>query len=176
MDPKNRKISDYFAELYVAGRLADAGWNIYFPHRDQGFDFIIAKKVGERMVIRPVQVKGKYPFKDKTDKPRYGYVGKLSQIHPDMVLAIPYFSSKRIESIPVCVAYLPRPRVKKNSRGYSCEPASFKSGVPLPRREFGIFFDTTGIQRLELGAWSDGKSLGKGSEHADIGTNDRRNS
>jgi len=24
---------DYFAELYVAGLMADAGWNIYFPHR-----------------------------------------------------------------------------------------------------------------------------------------------
>jgi hypothetical protein len=30
------KISDYFAELFVAGLLADAGWNVYFPHRDQG--------------------------------------------------------------------------------------------------------------------------------------------
>lgn len=36
------EVSDYFAELYVAGRLADAGWNVYFPHRDKGFDFIIS--------------------------------------------------------------------------------------------------------------------------------------
>ncbi len=27
------KVSDYFAELYVAGRFADAGWNMYLPHR-----------------------------------------------------------------------------------------------------------------------------------------------
>lgn len=39
------KVSDYFAELFVAGRLADAGWNVYFPHRDQGFDFIITKTI-----------------------------------------------------------------------------------------------------------------------------------
>src|SRR5216683_3941776 len=32
---------DYLVELYVAGVLADAGWNVYFPHRDEGFDFII---------------------------------------------------------------------------------------------------------------------------------------
>ena len=34
---------DYFAEMYVAGILADNGWNIYFPRRDNGFDFIITK-------------------------------------------------------------------------------------------------------------------------------------
>ena len=55
------KPSDYFAELYVAGRFADAGWNVYFPHRDQGFDFVISKVIGVDTVLRPVQVKGKYP-------------------------------------------------------------------------------------------------------------------
>lgn len=52
---------DYLAELLVAGILADDGWNIYFPHRDEGFDFIISKQVDGREIIRPVQVKGKYP-------------------------------------------------------------------------------------------------------------------
>jgi hypothetical protein len=32
---------DYFAELYVAGLMANAGWNVYFPHRDRGLDFIV---------------------------------------------------------------------------------------------------------------------------------------
>jgi len=49
--------SDYFAELYVAGVLARRGWNLYFPHRDEGFDFMISKIIGNDMVIRPVQVK-----------------------------------------------------------------------------------------------------------------------
>jgi hypothetical protein len=63
------KVSDYFAELFVAGRLADAGWNVYFPHRDQGFDFIVTKTVGAAdMLIRPVQVKGKYPTGEKGDQ------------------------------------------------------------------------------------------------------------
>ncbi len=83
------KIKDYFAELYVAGRLADAGWNIYFPHRDEGFDFVISKFVGDVPLLRPVQVKGKYPTGEKGDKLKYGYVGKLTQTHPEMVLAIP---------------------------------------------------------------------------------------
>ncbi len=157
MDGGNRKISDYFAELYVAGRLADADWNVYFPHRDIGFDFIIAKKVGERMIIRPLQVKGKYPSGDKTDKPSYGYVGKLSEVHSEMVLAIAYFSSDQAESIPVCVAYVPRLLVRKHSRGYRCEPASFKSGQPRPRRDYAIFFDSQGIQRLESEDWSNTK-------------------
>jgi len=37
------KVSDFFAELYVAGRFADAGWNVYFPRRDRGFDFIASR-------------------------------------------------------------------------------------------------------------------------------------
>jgi hypothetical protein len=37
------EVHDYFAELYVAGRFADAGWNVYFLHRDAGFDFIVSK-------------------------------------------------------------------------------------------------------------------------------------
>jgi hypothetical protein len=39
---------------------------------------------------RPGQVKGKYPTADKTDKNVYGYIGKLTELHPDMVLAIPF--------------------------------------------------------------------------------------
>jgi hypothetical protein len=62
-------VSDYFAELYVAGRLADAGWNVYFPHGDKGFDFMISKpdQQGGR-IIRAVQVKGKYPTTEKGGK------------------------------------------------------------------------------------------------------------
>jgi hypothetical protein len=154
LDRGNRKISDYFAELYVAGRLADADWNVYFPHRDKGFDFIIAKTVDDKMIIRPVQVKGKYAAGDKTDKATYGYVGKLSGLHPEMVLAIPYFTSDDANSIPAYVAYLPRVLIKNHSRGYHCEPALFRSGHPKPRREYSIFFDSPGIQLLESENWS----------------------
>jgi hypothetical protein len=42
---KRPKTRDYFAEMYVAGILADKGWNVYFPKRDIGFDFIITKEV-----------------------------------------------------------------------------------------------------------------------------------
>jgi hypothetical protein len=48
------KVPDYFAELHVAGRLADAGWDIYFPHRDKGFDFVISKVVNGAPILRPV--------------------------------------------------------------------------------------------------------------------------
>lgn len=93
---KAPKISDYFGEMLVAGRLADAGWNIYFPRRDQGFDFIATKEVGGRILMRPVQVKGKYPTRAKTDKAVYGYIGQLTQLHDEMVLAIPYFESNKM--------------------------------------------------------------------------------
>lgn len=80
-------VTDYFAELYVAGRFADAGWNVYFPHRDRGFDFIVSKQtINGDYLIRPVQVKGKYPTESKRNWPVYGFVGRLSTLHDEMVL------------------------------------------------------------------------------------------
>ena len=144
---------DYFAELFVAGKFADAGWNIYFPHRDEGFDFIVAKDVGGgHQLIRPVQVKGKYPEEGKTDKATYGYVGELSQMHPEMVLSIPFF---RIgSSVPDSVAYLPMSLIRTHSRGVRCQPATFRSGAPVPRRDYRRFFDEQGLDLIEQGGFA----------------------
>jgi hypothetical protein len=146
------RTSDYFAELYVAGRFAEAGWNVYFPHRDQGFDFIVSKLVGNEQLIRPVQVKGKYPTAEKRNWPAYGYVGKLSQLHPDMVLAIPYFPFGSRE-MPLFTAYLPPGLIKKHSRGYRCEPASFRAGAPAQRKSFDRFFGESGLELVASGRW-----------------------
>jgi len=144
---------DYFAELYVAGRFAEAGWNVYFPHRDQGFDFIVSKNDSKGYpVIRPVQVKGKYPTSAKGNKIAYGYVGKLTQLRDDMILAIPFFAFGSSD-MPVCTAYLPRPLIKKHPRGYRCLPASFKQGVPAPRREYKKFFGKEGLLLLGTSGW-----------------------
>jgi hypothetical protein len=149
------KVSDYFAELFVAGRFADADWNIYFPHRDRGFDFIVTKPDGKGgQIVRPVQVKGKYPTHEKGDKPTYGYVGKLTQLHPEMVLAIPFFSNAAPE-IPTCVAYLPRSLVKPHPRGYRCEPARFLKGQSSPRPSFARFFDAEGLGKIDSPSWKD---------------------
>jgi hypothetical protein len=145
------KVPDYFAELHVAGRLADAGWDIYFPHRDKGFDFVISEVVNGAPILRPVQVKGKYPSGEKTDKSVYGYVGKLTQTHPEMFLAIPYFSKSSSE--PVYIAYMPRMSVKLHSRGFRCQPATYRGGEPRPRREYHKFFGKEGIARLDSLTW-----------------------
>jgi hypothetical protein len=143
----------YFAELFVAGRFADAGWNVYFPHRDDGIDFIAVRPgVDGVPLIRPVQVKGKYPDPDKTDKTVYGYVGKLTQLHPDMVLAIPFFRADDRDG-PVHIAYMPRSQVKGHSRGVHCEPATFKGGAPSPRRDFAHFFDDEGLVAVARADW-----------------------
>jgi len=142
------KVSDYFAELFVAGRLADAGWNVYFPHRDQGFDFIITKTLATgEMLMRPVQVKGKYPTGEKGDQDLYGYVGKLD-LHPEMVLAIPFFSHNS-PTIPAHIAYLPVKMIRPNPRGYRCQPARFRDGEPRPRGDHQLFFDEEGMSNLE---------------------------
>ena len=52
---------DYFAELYVAALFGDDGWSVYFPKRDVGFDFIATKQVDNKILIRPVQIKRRYP-------------------------------------------------------------------------------------------------------------------
>jgi hypothetical protein len=149
------KGADYFAELYVAGVLARAGWNIYFPHRDEGFDFIISKPVGDEIIIRPVQVKGKYPQSDKTDKAGYGYVGKLTQLHPEMVLVIPYFSAGAEDGPPDFIAYMPRCQIKGHSRGFRCLPAVFEAGRAKRRPRYSRFFDAGGVRSLESKNWKD---------------------
>src|SRR5437899_7205781 len=138
-------VSDYFAELYVAGRFAEAGWNVYFPHRDKGFDFIVSRpdeKGGQ--LIRPIQVKGKYPTAVKTNKTVYGYVGRLTQLHPDMILAIPFFSLTS-PTLPTCVAYMPISHIKYHSRGYRCHPETVNGGAAKPRREYAKYFDEQGL-------------------------------
>ena len=59
---------DYFAETYVAGLLADASWNIYFPRRDKGFDYIVTRETAVGVLVRPVQVKGLYPTAEKISR------------------------------------------------------------------------------------------------------------
>ncbi len=146
---------DYFAEMYVAGILADKGWNIYFPRRDKGFDFIITKDVGDRIVVRPVQVKGLYPSTTKTDRPAYGYIGAPTQIHPDMVLALPYFPTDTTGVAPLHIAYMPRLRIRKQaSKGYRCVPAQFINVVARPRRDSRQYFDSEGIEAMESATWS----------------------
>jgi hypothetical protein len=149
------KVSDYFAEMYVAGRFADAGWNVYFPRRDQGFDFIVSRPTPDGMqLLRPVQVKGKYPTTDKVDKATYGYIGDLSQLHPEMVLAIPFFSPAS-PGVPTFVAYLPFPLIRKQvSKGFACQPAKFCDGAVAPRRDYARFFDEAGLKLVEQLDWA----------------------
>lgn len=149
------KVRDYFAEMFVAGRLADADWNVYFPRRDRGFDFIITKPgTNGSQILRPVQVKGKYPTAEKRDCAGYGYVGDLSQLHPDMVLAIPFFRPNSKDT-PSCIAYLPHSLIRARSRGgFRCEPATLTAGAAKPRREFAKFFDDSGMKLLERPDWS----------------------
>jgi hypothetical protein len=149
------KHSDYFAELYVAGRFAEHGWNVYFPRRDNGFDFIICKHgIDKNPVIRPVQVKGKYPTEEKTNKNVYGFSGKLSQVHPEMVLVIPFFDSTARE-VPLFTVYLPRTLVRTSTKGhYRSVPAVFKGGKPHPRRDYSRFVGDDGIRLLEAPGWS----------------------
>lgn len=145
---------DYFAEMYVAGLLADAGWNIYFPHRDKGFDFMITKVRENRVVLRLVQVKGKYPELDKGDKRSYGYRGELTALHPEMVLAIPYFPNDNTSAAPTCVAWMPRSQIRPQlDRRWRCEPAKFVRGVPVPRRDFRRYFDQPGLAFMEESEW-----------------------
>jgi hypothetical protein len=150
---KNQR--DYFAEHYVAAHLADAGWNIYFPRRDRGFDFIITKTVAGQPVVRPVQVKGKFPEQEKTDKGTYGYIGAMTALHPEMVLAIPYFPTDVTATAPTCIAYMPRFQIRpQRGRGWRCEPAVFSDGIAIPRRDFLRYFDRPGLRFMEQADWN----------------------
>ena len=146
------KPRDYFAEMCVAGKLADQGWYLYFPHRDIGFDMIATKVVDGATVIRPIQVKGKYAKDEKTAKQSYGYIGKLTALHDDMVLAIPFFTSVS-DAAPHFVAYMPRAFIKPHKKGYACQPAKFTTQGPVKRRDYERYFDNAGIDLLEQAAF-----------------------
>lgn len=149
--PKTR---DYFAEMYVAGIMADHGWNVYFPRRDKGFDFIITRSYEDRVLVLPVQVKGKYPQEKNGNVGFYGYVGSITAFHPDMVLAIRYFVSVT-GNAPVHIAYMPRSQIRtQKSLGFACYPACFSDGRPLPRRDFRKYFDSEGLKALASPTWS----------------------
>lgn len=142
---------DLFAELYVAGLFADAGWHIYFPKRDYGFDFIATKRIKDSIILRPVQVKGLYPTATKTDKKVYGYSGILTQLHPEMVLAIPFFPVSH-EPSPLFTAFLPHIQIRHRQNKpdqYYAFPASFTDGKPAVRLHFRRFFDADGLRLAE---------------------------
>jgi hypothetical protein len=146
---------DYFAEMYVAGLLADADWNIYFPRRDKGFDYIITHETATGVLVRTVQVKGLYPTAEKGDKTTYGYGGRLSVLHPDMALVLVYFAPGASEGTPQHIAYMPRGRIRPRQRGgYRCVPASLNAGVVTPRRDFAGYFDGPGLASMAQASWA----------------------
>ena len=147
---------DYFAELYVAGLFGDAGWSVYFPKRDVGFDFIATKLVRGTVLIRPIQVKGLYPTPTKVNKPTYGFKGDLTAVHDLMVLALPYFHSTNPHA-PDHVAFMPFDQFKNpSSGGVRCVPAQLHSGHSKPRPTFAKYFGKLGLQRVEFPNWGAG--------------------
>jgi hypothetical protein len=146
---------DYFAEMYVAGLLADAGWNIYFPRRDKGFDYIASRPTGADLLIRAIQVKGLYPTVDKGDRAAYGYSGLLTALHPDMALVLVYFRPGATEGTPQHIAYMPRGQVRLRSRGgFRSAPGRLHTGLVSPRRDFVAYFDTAGLAAMGGVAWT----------------------
>jgi hypothetical protein len=147
---------DYFAEMYVAGLLADAGWNLYFPRRDKGFDYIITREPESGVLIRPVQVKGLYPTADKCDRYAYGYSGRLSVLHPQMALVLVYFPPGATEGTPQHIAYMPYGQIRTRKRGgYRCAPASLRDGLVAPRPKFKAYFDVPGLAAMGQAAWAE---------------------
>jgi hypothetical protein len=148
-------VRDYFAEMYVAGLLADAGWNIYFPRRDKGFDYIVTHETAAGVLVRPVQVKGLYPTPGKGDRSAYGYGGQLSVVHPGMALVLVFFQPGATEGTPQHIAYMPRGQIRARARGgHRCVPSTLRAGIVTPRREFAGYFDAAGLAAMAESNWS----------------------
>ncbi len=99
------------------------------------------------IIMRPVQVKGKYAQDGKLNSPRYGYIGKLTAMHPHMVLAVPYFSSGS-GNFPDHIAWVPYALLKPHSRGYRADYANFSNGQANPRPGFAHLFNEAGLKAL----------------------------
>jgi hypothetical protein len=143
---------DYLAELHVAGLFGDAGWQVFFPKRDEGFDFIAVKRTPTGSVVRPVQVKGLYPTAGKKDRVVYPWKGKLSQTHADLVVAFVYFHADLGSDVPACIAYVPFGDLRQPTRGgYAFTGASLRQGRVSPRRDYRHYFGREGLQLLAAG-------------------------
>jgi len=147
-------VRDEFAELYVAGLFADRKWTVYFPRRDKGFDFIVTKQQGNEILVRPVQVKGVYPEEFKKGGRSFGRTMKLTAIHPQMVLAMPFFEYSIDKSpSPKFVGFFPIKPSKKEEGKHQIHPALLNDGVISIRRDYQIYFGEGGIGKIEKGNW-----------------------
>jgi hypothetical protein len=99
-------------------------------------------------------VKGLYPTEIKGNKTTYGYRGKLTQLHDDMVLVLPYFTTDKVGPAPACIAYMPRSEIRKQTgSGFRCAPAKFSAGRAVPRKSFDKYFDRKGLVAMASEGW-----------------------
>jgi hypothetical protein len=146
--PKNQR--DEFAEQYVAAIFADARWSVYFPRKDKGFDFIVSKNTEDGIIIRPVQVKGKFPETATAVRKKYGYRGTLTAVHRDMVLAIPLFTSLERLAHPDCIAFLPLTKITEPKKGlFYCAPAKLEKGKVSAKESYRCYFGEDGLKAVE---------------------------
>lgn len=154
-ESKAPKTRDYFAELYVAGMMGDHGWAIYLPKRDVGFDFVASKKVGDEIILRPIQVRGKYPTAEKKDRPVYPWIGKLSQVHPEMAVVLCFFSTDHSTRAPEHIAFVPYLSLKPASNHrWRYSPVSYKNGSVIPRPSYEFLFGVRGLDAMESTLWA----------------------
>jgi hypothetical protein len=145
------------AEFLVLQQFVDRRWEIYFPYRDKGFDFVVSKRIGSQILWRPIQVKGIYPTVKKKDRRDIGLRGKLSRLDPHMVLAMPFFKPGNSRS-PVFIAYIPLSKIRQNpklDRPHWCLAASHRSGSPRKKSQFEQHYDTQGLKEVENPAWGE---------------------
>ena len=117
--------------------MADAGWDVYFTHRDQGFDLVTTLTTSEGTIVRPVQGEGQIFDEGQTEKgPVTAMLGgrRPSTSH----VVIPLFAGMS-DKAPNHIAWMPRseilPMTKDRWRG---EPARFNGGAPEPPRSFDL--------------------------------------
>jgi len=140
------------AELYVAGTFAGAGWQVFLPHQDQGFDFVIYKASIGQTSLLPVQVRGCYrQTSKKTDMTTYGKPElKFSQLHPQLIVALPFFAPDALTPELVAYGWLSDLKINSNTNVHRWEPACLKDGVCTPRRDSVGYFGKEGLARLEM--------------------------
>ncbi len=97
---------EYFAEMYVAGLLADAGWNFYFPHGDKG------------------------------DRAGYGYSGQLSVLHPAMALILVFLFAGRGGRDSATQRIHAQRSDSAARTWHRCVRSNLQTGRVTPRRDF----------------------------------------
>jgi len=122
---------------------------------------VASKQVGGKVILRPVQVRGKNPTAEKVARPAYPWIGELSRVHEEMAIVVCYFSTDHNTPASDNIAFVPFALLIPSSKGrYRFTAVSFKNGTTNSWQKCRRLFGVEALAAMESPCWAQaGQSL-----------------